>query len=607
MANIKKHLENIKGALFGKDVRSSIHDGIDAINKEVEGTTEKQNKLGEQFKNLVINEGNSNAEVAASRGSHDWLPDRLDNFDSQLEHKANKNFFSVKDFGAKGDGKTDDTIAIQNAINYCQSNNDKFFTVYFPDGKYLVNGNLTIAGNIRLKGTYSSPGFNLGHCGSVIYSKTDSSEPLIKIGNMETDLRYGVMIEDIAIYGDYKTPPKRDVIHNIKGGWEFLMRNVFIRFFKGHALYGYNLYDSVIENCSFISCGLDDVEGTYKYTVKLTDSTTDTTDDSNAIKFTNCHFEHSQLFVEFDKAREIVFTSCKFENESGVNTQPTFKFGDRVYNNIFNGCTFMCATNTKDYLFRDTVPTLARQFNFLVLNGCTFVSGLDREDYTGTKFLNITNIKPIISNCCFSKCSGDDYPIILHNASVSNCDFVFTSKNNILKGMKINKTNISNCKIYVHEDSDTFDYTENDVLNINVGCIVDNVLGSKAYDTTKYPSNLKFYTLASESLNSKLSRCNGSVMFDSTSSVKYGDNFKLPLNDFNSSLIRFNLASPLNITGITNGLVGDEVTFYNEGSGTINFVSGSTTYDGTTFRNAKALTIGTVVKFKKVGSQWVIE
>ena len=34
MANIKKHLENIKGALFGKDVRSSIHDGIDAINKD---------------------------------------------------------------------------------------------------------------------------------------------------------------------------------------------------------------------------------------------------------------------------------------------------------------------------------------------------------------------------------------------------------------------------------------------------------------------------------------------------------------------------------------------------------------------------------------------
>lgn len=106
MANIKKHLENIKGALFGKDVRSSIHDGIDAINKEVEGTTEKQNKLGEQFKNLVINEGNSNAEVVASRGSHDWLPDRLDNFDSQLEHIVNQ----VKSKGYEMDINKLDTI-----------------------------------------------------------------------------------------------------------------------------------------------------------------------------------------------------------------------------------------------------------------------------------------------------------------------------------------------------------------------------------------------------------------------------------------------------------------------------------------------------------------
>lgn len=118
MANIKTHLDKIKNALFGQEVRGSIHDGIDAINKEVEGTTEKQNKLGEQFKNLVINEGNSNAEVAASRGSHDWLPDRLDNFDSQLEQIAVNPLL----FGAIGDGVTDDTEAIIRTISFLKSN-----------------------------------------------------------------------------------------------------------------------------------------------------------------------------------------------------------------------------------------------------------------------------------------------------------------------------------------------------------------------------------------------------------------------------------------------------------------------------------------------------
>ena len=141
MANIKKHLENIKGALFGKDVRSSIHDGIDAINKEVEGTTEKQNKLGEQFKNLVINEGNSNAEVVASRGSHDWLPDRLDNFDSQLEQKADE--FFVGEYVNVVKYAQLKNISLDDAI--IELEGEKLF---FPNGTHEIN-NLNSVNNVK--------------------------------------------------------------------------------------------------------------------------------------------------------------------------------------------------------------------------------------------------------------------------------------------------------------------------------------------------------------------------------------------------------------------------------------------------------------------------
>ena len=41
---------------------------------------------------------------------------------------------NVKDFGATGDGSTDDTNAIQDAINY--ASNNKMQTIFFPDGHY---------------------------------------------------------------------------------------------------------------------------------------------------------------------------------------------------------------------------------------------------------------------------------------------------------------------------------------------------------------------------------------------------------------------------------------------------------------------------------------
>lgn len=93
MANIKNELNNIKSALYGKDVRSSIHDGIDAINNEVESTTGRQVDLENTFDQLIINAGNSNAEIVDARVKNDGtsyskLGDRLDAVDSQLEHIA---------------------------------------------------------------------------------------------------------------------------------------------------------------------------------------------------------------------------------------------------------------------------------------------------------------------------------------------------------------------------------------------------------------------------------------------------------------------------------------------------------------------------------------
>lgn len=48
---------------------------------------------------------------------------------------------SVKDFGATGDGATDDTTALQNALTYCTTNGAELF---FPKGSYRTTAKLTI-------------------------------------------------------------------------------------------------------------------------------------------------------------------------------------------------------------------------------------------------------------------------------------------------------------------------------------------------------------------------------------------------------------------------------------------------------------------------------
>ena len=77
MANIKEYLDNILSAIFGKDVRQSIHDSIEAMNEEVaESITTSQNtknrqdlleqKYDEQIENIAASEP-QNAEIVDAR------------------------------------------------------------------------------------------------------------------------------------------------------------------------------------------------------------------------------------------------------------------------------------------------------------------------------------------------------------------------------------------------------------------------------------------------------------------------------------------------------------------------------------------------------------
>src|SRR5207247_8738347 len=61
---------------------------------------------------------------------------------------------SVRDFGAKGDGTTDDTAALQRALDAATEAGGG--TVHAPRGNYLFAGHLNVANSVTLEGIWQS-------------------------------------------------------------------------------------------------------------------------------------------------------------------------------------------------------------------------------------------------------------------------------------------------------------------------------------------------------------------------------------------------------------------------------------------------------------------
>ncbi|WP_170830736.1 glycosyl hydrolase family 28-related protein [Pseudobutyrivibrio sp. ACV-2] len=153
---------------------------------------------------------------------------------------------SVRDFGAVGDGITDDTDAIQQAIYSCPNGE-----LYFPTGTYVISNVIRIPSNIHIAGDSSN---------SIIIAKegTKRGATMLKIYNASN-----VKLENICISGNssvnYENMDTIGGIHlldlstsnNITISNCYFIDNIYA------AIRDVNTNNVIVENCSFLNvdCG----------------------------------------------------------------------------------------------------------------------------------------------------------------------------------------------------------------------------------------------------------------------------------------------------------------------------------------------------------------
>lgn len=129
----------------------------DYINEQVGILEDEWNDKTEELEAAFNNLNQYVQNYFANLDVQDEINHKLDEYleDGTLENiidqYLNTLVIDVKNYGAKGDGETDDTTSIQNAIDGATTNNIK--TIIFPTGSYVVTAPLTITeSNLVLKG-----------------------------------------------------------------------------------------------------------------------------------------------------------------------------------------------------------------------------------------------------------------------------------------------------------------------------------------------------------------------------------------------------------------------------------------------------------------------
>lgn len=199
---------NLDGSKKIKDEYQKINIGFDKVEEDVNKINDDINALDERVDTIITTpvEGVSAEEIIDARGGNPTLGKRFENIETAIEgldeikdeldeHKADEvtdaiknphgaftefadRAVNVKWFGAVGDGVTDDTQALQDAL---ASLGNSGGLVFIPAGTYLFNETLVIRNGQTIMGAGNYNGSTLLYAGSGSAVDIDTEGCLSKI------------------------------------------------------------------------------------------------------------------------------------------------------------------------------------------------------------------------------------------------------------------------------------------------------------------------------------------------------------------------------------------------------------------------------------------
>ena len=308
-----------------------------------------------------INGTTSLSQISASSGSSlvGYLPAGTGAVATTVQSKLHESV-SVKDFGAKGDGVTDDTTAIQSAVTSLSTNGG---TLFFPQGIYKVTAAINWYSRVNLVGVG-------GHIGSLI-SATHSGN-IFQYANIDF-----CIVEKLAFTGSGCTAFKQT------GTGANYTQNLTVRdcHFYGQlaeCIYG-NLIFAKIFDSTFGYYGT--VGASHRHIASLGSATNLT--NSVFIMGNRFYYAKGNESIRFDSGTDLLITCNNFEANTALPLRINGIFNTRITGNWFEA---------------NTIAT-----SEIEINSGTYVSDSTPTEVTGNNFVpaaSITNFVQINNALC---------------------------------------------------------------------------------------------------------------------------------------------------------------------------------------------------------------